>query len=172
MTMNQNMNQFSQGAIKGSVAKLPASNVISCQLKIGGTELYAGSAVKLVTGDANTILIDKAAATDQIFGFAVFSPKLAKFTAGQSLEVALAGTVMYMESSEAFNRGQNVEYVASGDKVAAYAGVNTSVGIALDTASGAGVLVRVMIRNTIEYSSSSSSSSCRSSSSSSSSSSA
>lgn len=170
MTVYQNMNQFAMGSVKGQCAAVPAANVISAQLTTAsvGTP-KAGAAVKLIAGQANTILVEVAAATDDIFGFIVWNPKKNTYAAGDSFEVALPGTVMTMESSSAFNRGQSLEIVASGEKVKAYAGTNTPCGVALDTASGAGQLVRVLIRVESEYSSSSSSSSCRSSSSSSSS---
>lgn len=171
MTVYQNMNQFAQGPIKGDVSAIPSPNVISCQITTTSSNtLKAGSAVKLVAGTAYTILVDKSAATEQQIGFVVFNPKKDSFTAGDQIEVALAECVMWMEAGAAFNRGQNVEQVSTGDKVIAYAGVNTAVGVALDTASASGDLVRILIRNAIEFSSSSSSSSCRSSSSSSSSS--
>lgn len=171
MTMYQNQNQFAQTTTKGKVAAVPNPSTLSCQITTAsGNTFKAGTAVKLVAGTANTILIEKAAATEAIFGFVVWSPKKSSWTAGQTVEVALPGSVMEMESSAAINRGQLVEQVATGDLVAAYAGVNTTVGVALDTASAANQLIRVLIRTVAEYSSSSSSSSCRSSSSSSSSS--
>lgn len=171
MTQYQNMNQFAQGPVKGSLSAIPSPTTISCQLTIASSNtLVAGSAVKLIAGSAHTILVEKSAATEAIFGFVIFNPKKASFAAGDPVEIALPNSVMYMESSASFNRGQLVEQVASGDKVAPYAGVNTTVGLALDTASAANQLVRVLIRTVAEYSSSSSSSSCRSSSSSSSSS--
>ena len=172
MAQQQNMNQFTQTAIKGRLSHNPAPNVISCQITTASSNtFYGGTAVKLIAGTANTILIEKSAATEAIFGFVIFNPKKPSGnTAGQTVEVALPGSIMEMESSAAINRGQLVEQVATGDKVAAYAGVNTTVGVALDTATAANQLVRVLIRTVAEYSSSSSSSSCRSSSSSSSSS--
>lgn len=170
MTTYQNMNQFTMGPIKGSVAHTPGQNVLSAQVsKDSVNTLKAGSAVKLMSGAGEAIQVDKAAATDDIFGFVVFNPKKNSYTATDALEVALPGTVMNMEAQAAFNRGQSLEYVASGDLVKAYAGVNSPIGVALDTASAAGKIARVLIRVESEYSSSSCSSSCRSSSSSSSS---
>lgn len=171
MSQYQNMNQITQGPIKGGLSAVPNPNTISCQITTAsGSTFYAATAVKLIAGTANTILVDKAAAGDQIFGFVVLTPKKPSHGAGGKVEVALAGSVMEMESGASFNRGQLLEIVATGDKVIAYAGVNTAIGVALDSTTGANQLARVLIRTIIDYSSSSSSSSCRSSSSSSSSS--
>lgn len=171
MSVYQNQNQFTQGPVKGGLSAIPNPSTISCQITTAsGNTFYGGTAVKLISGTANTILVEKAAAGDPIFGFVILQPKKPSFTAGGKVEVALAGSVMEMESGASFNRGQQLEIVASGDKVIAWAGSNTSMGIALDTATAAGHLVRVLIRPFLDFSSSSSSSSCRSSSSSSSSS--
>lgn len=170
MSVYQNMNQFGMGPLKGMVSHLPGANVVAAQLTIASSNtLKAGSAVKLISGVANTILVEKAGANDDIFGFVVFNPKKNSYSAGDSVDIACPGTTMIMESQAAFNRGQSLEIVATGDLVKAYAGSNTPCGVALDQASAANQLVRVLIRVESEYSSSSSSSSCRSSSSSSSS---
>ena len=171
MSQYQNMNQFKQGPDKGDVAMIPNPHTLPCKVDPNSTStLYPGSAVKLTSATGVEIMVDKSAATEAIFGFVKRTPKYNTFIAGMALEIVLPGSIMWMESQAAFNRGQLVEQYAAGDLVKAYAGVNTTVGVALDTASGANKLVRVLIRTVAEYSSSSSSSSCRSSSSSSSSS--
>lgn len=170
-TVFQNMNQITMTPTKGRVSEIPNPSTISCQVTGASVaNLYPGTAVVLVAGTANTILVDKATPSQSIFGFVCWTPKKSKWVANEKLEIAMPGSVMEMESAAAFNRGQLVEQVATNDLVQAYAGVNNTVGVALDTATGANQLVRVLIRTVAEYSSSSSSSSCRSSSSSSSSS--
>lgn len=166
--MAQNMNQFNQGPVKGQVMGVPTPATLSAQIVSGGTTVYPGYAVKLVDGASNTILVNAAAATDDIFGFVVWNPKKSSFAALDTLEVALPGSVIMLETSTSVARGQSVEYVASGGKVTTYAGTNTPCGVFLDKATAAATLVRVLVRVEAEYSSSSSSSSCRSSSSSSS----
>lgn len=171
-TQYQNMNQFGQTPLKGRVSNVPTPSTISCQITgASSNTFYPGTAVVLISGTSQTILIEKATATQPIFGFVVWNPKQVKWTAGMNVEVAMPGTVMEMESQAAFNRGQLLQQVATNDQVQAYTGgTNTTIGIALDTASGANKIVRVLIRTVAEYSSSSSSSSSKSSSSSSSSS--
>ena len=168
MSVYQNQNQVAQGPIKGGLSAVPNPATISCQVTLASSStLYGGTAVTLVDGTANTILVDKASATQPIFGFVVLNPKKPSHAAGGKVEVALAGSVMEMEAAAAFSRGQLLEIVATGDKVQLWANVNVAIGVALDTATAAGQLVRVLIREVVTYSSSSSSSSCRSSSSSS-----
>lgn len=171
MAQFQNMNQVTQGPIKGRVSEVPNPSTVTCQVtpKSGNT-LNPGTAVKLIAGTSPQILVEKAAATEQIFGFVVWTPKKVAWTAGQPLEIVLQGSIMEMETNGAINRGQLCEIVASGDKIAGWAGVNTTIGTALDTATAANQLIRVLIDTDLEYSSSSSSSSSKSSSSSSSSS--
>jgi len=172
MTTYQNMNQFSQQPIKGAVSAVPNPTVIPCQIDPNSEDtFYPGTGVRLVAGTGKTVLVVKAAATEEKFGFVVWNPKKSSFTAGDAVEVAMPGSVMYMEAAAAFNRGQSLEQVVTGDKVQAVsAAANDRIGLALDTAAAAGDLVRVYLRGVFQYSSSScsSSSSCRSSSSSSS----
>ena len=171
MSVYQNQNQVGQGPIKGGLSAVPNPATLSVQITTASSNtFYGATAVKLISGTANTILVEKAAATDQIFGFVIVNPKKPSHTAGGKAEIALAGSVMEMESGAAISRGQMVEIVAATNTVIAWAGTNTACGVALDTASAANQLLRVLIRTVAEYSSSSSSSSCRSSSSSSSSS--
>lgn len=173
MAQYQNMNQFNQTPTKGMVANKPNATTLACQITADSANtFYPGTIVKLIDGTSETILIEKAAATDPCFGAVIFSPKRSSWTAGMTVEVALPGSIMHMESSEAINRGQRVEQVASGDKVAQYDGSNVTCGIALDKVTAENKLMRVLISTMAEYSSSSSSScsssSCSSSSSSSS----
>lgn len=171
MSVFQNENQLTQGPIKGGLSAVPNPATISGQLTpASANTVYAATAVKLIAGTSNTILVEKALAGDQIFGFVVLTPRKPSHTAGGKFEIALPGSVMEMESGASINRGQLVEIVAATNTVIAYAGVNTAIGVALDQATAANQLIRVLIRTVIDYSSSSSSSSCRSSSSSSSSS--
>lgn len=171
MTVYQNLNQFAQTPIKGDVAGVPNPSTLSCQLTTASSNTpKAGYLVKLIAGTANTILVEQAGPTDVPFGFIVFNPKKDTYAAGDQMEVAISGSVINLETAGSFNRGQNVEFVTSGGRVQVYGGTNNICGVALDTATAAGQIVRVLVRTVAEYSSSSSSSSCRSSSSSSSSS--
>ena len=105
MSVYQNQNQVAQGPIKGGLSAVPNPATISCQVTLASSStLYGGTAVTLVDGTANTILVDKASATQPIFGFVVLNPKKPSHAAGGKVEVALAGSVMEMEAAAAFSR--------------------------------------------------------------------
>ena len=171
MALYQNMNQFAQSPLKGDLAKIVNPSTISAQVDIGAASaLVAGTMVKLTTSTGHTILVDTAAATTQNpLGFVIYSPKKDSWTGGDALEIAMNGSVIYLEAAEAISRGRSLEYVASGAKVRASRGSNPVIGIALDNATATGGLIRVLV-DIETYPSQSSSSSSRSSSSSSSSS--
>lgn len=169
MSIYQNMNQFAQTQIKGTIAAIVNPVTLSVQIDPASqSTLYAGSAVKLQGGASNQILVDLAAATDSTFGFIIYNPKKDIFVAGDVVEIALANSVIVLEAYASITRGNNLEFYPTGNRVKQNAGVNPICGQALDNAAGTGSLLRVLVRTVAEYSSSSSSSSCRSSSSSSS----
>lgn len=147
MSQFQNMNQVTQTPIKGRVANIPNPATISAQISPVSTQtLFPGSAVVLTTDVANMITVDKSTPSQNIFGFVCWNPKKPNgWTAYQKVEIALPGSVMEMESSAAFNRGTILDQVVLNDQVVTHAS-GTPIGIALDTASGANVLVRVYIQ--------------------------
>lgn len=165
----QQLNQFGQKPLKGVVAAVPNPVTLSVVLDPASSNtLYAGDGVKLQSGASPSIMVDLAAATDPVFGYVIRNIKKASYSAGDALEIALANSVIVLEAYGQINRGQNIEWYATGHQVKAHAGVNPISGTILDQSLATGDLVRVLVRSVAEYSSSSSSSSCRSSSSSSS----
>lgn len=150
MAQYQNMNQTVQTAIKGRVSHIPTPATITVQAL--GTSLntfYPASAVKLVAGSSPTILVDLAAAGDNIFGFVIWNPKRPNgYTANAKFEIALPGSIMEMESGASFNRGTILDINTGGDdasQVVTHVS-GTPVGIALDQVTGADQLVRVYIQ--------------------------
>lgn len=147
MSQFQNMNQVAQTPIKGRVSNVPNPATLSAQVSPLSTQtLFPGSAVYLTTDVANMITVDKATPSLNIFGFLVWNPKRANGQGANSkCEIALPGSVMEMESAAAFNRGSILDQVVLNDQVTTHVS-GTPIGIALDTASGANVLVRVYIQ--------------------------
>jgi hypothetical protein len=145
----QNMNQLAQTPIKGAIAGKVSPSVVSCQI-IGTSvaTLVPGDYVKLVTGTGNTILVDKAGLTDQPFGAVVFNPKKDKFVAYDEIEVCLAFGIMFMESGASITRGDQLQFTPTGSLVITNAG-NPVCGLALDPASGANQVLRVLILNAL-----------------------
>lgn len=173
MSVYQNLNQLAETPVKGMLAGIVNPATISAQIYDGSTNtLVAGDLVDFVAVKGNMIIVDKAVGgSTGSLGFVVYSPKKNKYTAGDAIEVAMSNSVIYLESAGAIQRGHPVEFVATGSLVKSALWVNPCVGRALDIATAANQLVRVLVglEPTESESSSSSSSSCRSSSSSSSS---
>jgi hypothetical protein len=171
----QQLNQFGQKPLKGEVAAIPNPVTLSAQIPYdSASTLYAGDAVRLMSGASSTILVDTVLAAGVTFGFIIRNPKKSSFTAGDAVEVALPNSVILLEGYSTISRGNQVEWYPTGHQVRASQGTNPIVGTCLDTCSATGDLIRILVRTVLEYSSSSSSrsssSSSRSSSSSSSSS--
>lgn len=156
MGQNMNLNQFSQTPIKGDSATKVNLNTLSVQVDPDSVAmLLPGDAVVLVTADGNTIIVDKAVATDNPFGYVFYSIKKDHFTAGDAMEIGLVGAIMYVQAQGSIDRGGNVEYLPSSDltigpRVKAAAGVNPESGLALDNAAD-GDILRMIVLGSASY---------------------
>lgn len=141
------INQFALSTVQGSLDLQIHSSVVSCTVDAAETTaLVAGQAVKLATtGGGTPKVLACTSATDKVFGFVVRNMKDVSRSAGESLEVAMAGSVMYMTAGAAVTAGAYVELVYATNKVIASAGVNPIVGYALDKATADTDLIRVMV---------------------------
>ena len=147
--MTQNINQFSQTPLLGQLDLEFAGSVIAAQVDAAqATALVAGQPVKLATTRGGLPkVISLAANTDQAFGFVAYNLKDQSFAAQANLEVAMFGTVMWMNSGGAITRGASVEVVQSTPgNVIASGGTNPVVGFALDGAAASNALIRVFIQ--------------------------
>lgn len=95
----------------------------------------AGGVPKVVARDADS---------DAVFAFIIRNPKDASYEAGDSCEIAIAGSVIYMTAAAAIARGATVEAVVASKKVQTVS-TGSPVGIALDKAAADGDLIRVYI---------------------------
>lgn len=140
------MNQFNISQVQGSL-DLQNGVVLSCVVDAAETtQIVAGQAVKLATtGGGTPKVLALTANTQGTFGFVVRNLKDVSRGAGETLEVAIKGSVMYMTAGEAINPAQMVEVVYTTNKVIVSDGVNPIVGMALDKASADGDLIRVLI---------------------------
>jgi hypothetical protein len=143
-------NQFEPSNYKGVMATGVNFNKISCQVYASSSStLYGGTAVKLVDATASSyvIVVDKAAATDTIFGYIITDLKKNTKTAGDMVDVAIVGGkgIMRMEAGAAIAQGATLEIVASGDKVITNGGTNTNAGLALKKATASGDIIDVLI---------------------------
>lgn len=147
MTIFTQMNQMAQTPLKAQLAAIFNANTLPVTIDPAqvGT-LYAGDFVKLVNATGKNILVQKAAATDNSFGVIIFTPKKQSYVAGDAVEVACDMSVVFLESAGEIARGANVEFYPTGSKVLSTGGVNPVCGIALDNATAAGQLIRVLCR--------------------------
>jgi len=150
MSIYQNPNQFSITPQLGSPDLAFNFNTKSVQINPNSIGAFqVGTAVKLIAGAVPTILVDVAAGTEVIFGVIWSSlKKNVNLAPGKYVEIACAGSVIYLEAAAAINRGALVEYVPAGTdgpEVQTKAS-GTTLGRALDQASGAGQLIRIEIQ--------------------------
>ncbi len=157
MSQQFQLNQFAQTPILGDSATVIAFNTLSVQVDSeSSATLLPGDAVVLVGGDAYTILVDKATASEIPFGFVLYSVKKERFTAGDALEVGCTGSMIYVQAAASITRGDNLEYVPNADltigpKMKLNAGVNPIVAFSVDNAS-TGDIFRMIVKGQIEFS--------------------
>lgn len=145
MAINPNM--FAMETVQGQIDLSFHSSVITCEVSSAqATALVAGQAVKLEdSAGGMPKVLALAANTDPSFGVVLRNLKDINFPALARVEVALAGSVVYMTAGGAIARGAKVEFVNSTLKVITAAGTNPVLGFALDKAAGDNSLVRVYI---------------------------
>ena len=145
----QSQNQFAITQLAGAVdLRVGPTNVISAQVDSSvTTQIYPGQGVKVVASTAGGILkvAPVAANSDAAIGFAVYNMKDIQYIAGQNLEVALWGSVVWCYATGAITQFAraclDVSYVGG---VQATGNTATIMGWAFDGCSAAG-LIRVML---------------------------
>lgn len=151
----QSQNQFAQASLVGLVdMRVGPTNVISAQVDVSvGTAtaplnvIYPGQGVKIVAATTGGIpkVAPVAADSDSCIGFVTYNIKDIQYVAGQNLEVAMWGSVVWCYATGAITQFAraclDVTFVggvqATGDSA-------TIMGWAFDGASAAG-LIRVML---------------------------
>jgi hypothetical protein len=146
--MPQTSNQFQQTAEKGQVDLNSGRQTITCMVDTSEAALLVpGQGVKVVDNAGGVPKVIKIAAdTDEVFGFINFQNKQGTFAAGQYVEVSFfRGNVMFMESSAAIARYAQVMPVVAGSLVATATTGKRIIGRALDKATAANQMIRVLI---------------------------
>lgn len=144
----QSPNQFAQTMEKGQLDLNRFSDVVTCRVSTSASaSLVPGQAVTLADEAGKTIsVIDGVSGpTVKAFGVVLRNLKQSEFAVNEMVEVAINGSVVYMEASEAIARGGLVAYSVTGEKVAEAVSTNEVLGIAMDKASADGDLIRVML---------------------------
>jgi hypothetical protein len=149
----QNQNQFAQTGMIGQVSQLPNPNVIPAQILPASpaTVITAGTAVKLVTGAGTQIQVEICTAVTDgpVFGFICFNMRKNTYSPGETVEIACVNSIMLMKASAAIARGANVAAtppsVGNDPLVTTAVATNFVAGQALDRATAASQLIRVMV---------------------------
>ncbi len=144
--MSLNINQFAQQTIRGQLdLNIPPGPVIAGVVSASqATALKAGDAVKMDTTSGNVPSFLAAAASDVAIGHVVFDAKKASPVAGDTIQVALLGCIMWMTARGTVAVQANLENYTDGTVQTLAAGKMR--GIALDPAT-TGNLLRVIIRD-------------------------
>ena len=150
MSTFQNQNQFAQTPLLGQVDMIAGpNNVLSVRIDPASVatqaQLQAGSPMKIVDTVGTDIIVDAAAITDLSLGVIVYNPRKNLYAAGDVVEVAARGSVVYLETSAAIARGANVQAATATGLIATRASTNFRVGKVLDKPAAANVLARVLI---------------------------
>lgn len=148
--MTQDINQQSLTSEKGMLDLAPNDNLFSCRINPASVATLTnlnGAAFKLLDVAGQTLVVDLVTAADdtKIFGFLPFEVKKNSYVAGDFIRLAATQCIMIMEASAAIARGDSVEVVPTGIKVATL-NIGTLVGVALDKAASNGDLIRVAIK--------------------------
>ena len=152
--LTQNMNQFAQAPILGLVDQIPTPDVVSAQILTtsSATAIQVGSAMKLVAGTSGAIVVDvQTGATDAaVFGVIPYNARKNIYVPGDFCEVACGGSYVYLKASAAITRGDGVSTTAATTTADPLVTTDTTsghflTGTAVDSASGAGVLLRIKI---------------------------
>lgn len=148
-----NQNQFAQVPIIGQVTQLPNANVIPAQILPASpaTVITAGTAVKLVTGAGAQIQVEICTSVTDgpVFGFICYNMRKNTYAPGDTVEIACVNSIMLMKASAAIARGANVSATPPGATddpvVTTSVATNFVAGQALDRATAASQLIRVMV---------------------------
>ncbi|MDA3823852.1 MAG: DUF2190 family protein [Bacteroidales bacterium] len=152
------MNQFTQSPVVGELdlQTNPNPATFTCLFKdaseTADTTLVPGEGAKLVDLGAadivgiNPIVDERAAVTDPLFGVKVFSTKKNAAVDGEIVQIAGKGAVMFLNSGAAILRGASVSLVlATPGNVITNVATGELLGVALDKASAANKVIRVLI---------------------------
>ncbi len=150
MSTFQNQNQFTQTPVLGMVDMTVNPAIISVKIDPASvsTVLQSGQGFKIKDVAANEIIVDVVAnATEEVFGVSIYNPRKNLYNPGDTIELALSGSVVYLEASAAIARGAKVQLTPATPSVQTLvAGTNAQLGISLDKPAAAATLCRILIK--------------------------
>lgn len=156
--MAQNMNQFKQIAVVGEIDLQTNANpaMFTCRYKdaseTANKTIEPGQGLKLIdlgSDDFESPPIVDVLADDNdggAFGVKVFSTKKNANSDGEIVQVAGEGAVMFLNAGAAIARGAKVSLVVATPGNVVTTTTEDEVGIALDKATAADEVIRVLIK--------------------------
>jgi len=147
--MALNQNQFSISTTKGTLdSGIGANQSMTVEFyDVSPTATIAAGEFVLLESTLNgnvTKAKKGSAVADSFFGMVLTNPLKDVFAVGDKMEIAIIGSVAMAEASAAITCGAKVQYDPATSKVATKA-LGSTVGVALENATGDGVLLRVMV---------------------------
>ncbi len=150
-----NQNQLFQTPMLGMVTLDQQPNTVSAQINpsTAATVIAAGCSVKLVSVAGPQVIVDlcTSASDGPVFGVINYNMRKNTYVGGDMVEVSGRGNVVMLKTSAAVNRGNAVATtnptVSTNDATVASDAVTGDyiTGLALGTASGANILIKVQI---------------------------
>lgn len=148
-------NQFAQQTVVGMIdLKVGSTNVIAVQVDSSvTTQIFPGQAVKIVANTTGGIpkVAPATGKADAVIGFARFNQKDVQYIAGQNLEIAMFGSVIWLWATGAVTQFAEVctdpTYIGG---CQATGNTATFIGWAVDGIAAAGA-IRVMLFPNIAY---------------------
>ena len=139
------LNVFAQSVVPGQIALMGATSPESLTVMIEQSSVatvYPAYPVKLVPGSSQIPLVDLADPdADDIYGIALYNPKVTAWVKKDILQVATKNAVLYFKSGGSLSRGARVGLDGTDFTLQAQDGTNV-IGILLDDA-GKDDIVRV-----------------------------
>lgn len=136
------LNQFAQSVKTGMVDPTIQNQVYTCQ---AGEEIEAGEAVYLASDAGHVPVVKKATGAEAPFGVAILNPMREVTKAKGLLEIAAAGSSIYIKAAGAVVRGELLTYAADGTyKVVTDEATERIFGRALDNGAD-GSIIRMIV---------------------------
>lgn len=134
--------------VRGNAALLPNQPILQGCVVGGEAALVAGDVVALTTGGANeTMVVKKAAVTDEPIGVVVGNPIKSQWQVGERVSVFPDNCYVYMEAGATnIARGAKLQFDADGKVAATTTASNGYIGKAMTASTAIGDLIIVQVR--------------------------
>lgn len=145
--MTEMLNQFAIANKKGIIKNGDHGQKYEVMASVSSGVLVAGTVVKLKDGTTDIPQVEVVAATTDVpFGVVPYGAINNEIGDKEVFTVASDYSIITMEANGAISRGAKVMAVISGAKVATATDGNYAIGIALDKATSAGDIIRVLLK--------------------------